>query len=440
MAIDLYSRLLKRQGDNQKKENTEETKKKRNKRILTLALIVVFVIVILSITVPKRSSNIVTGYIQNGSLEKTAAGTIKFMRKELVATAESNGKVIAAIKEGERAAKDEIVAYVTNPDQEETALELIKVDTQIVAADTYSDSTFTTLLSGGGQLSKAITNTMIDSSRNAVKGSFRDYQEKEAGIDTYFTLKNSLASDVSSKDEYIAMLKQKKEALLEKMGSGIRAVTAPESGIVSYCIDGYEDMMEELDFENARSFDLKSVNENGDSRNGTSVKRGDAVFKVDSSFDYYVLVNLPGYSHGETEKGTTVTIQADNREFNFKGSVVRFETNENGAEILLRCTASQPSTISYRVRNADVVLQSVSGMKVPVKALTDWDSAKVTAKITLIRANFVESLFVNVDSFNDEYAIISNRESYGEDTAKAVTPNDMYVQNPGSVDIGELLR
>ena len=118
----------------------------------------------------------------------------------------------------------------------------------------------------------------------------------------------------------------------------------------------------------------------------------------------------------------------------------RFEVNENGAEVLLKCTTAQPQTISYRVRNADIVLQSVNGMKVPVKALTDWDSARVTAKITLIRANYVESLYVNVDSFNDEYAIISNRESYGEDTAKAVSPNDMYVQNPGSVDIGELLK
>ncbi len=405
-----------------------------------LVLVVVFVVVILSITIPKRSSDIVTGYIQNGSLEKTASGTIKFMRKEQVATAESNGKVIAAIKEGERAAKDETVAYITNPDQEETALELIKVDTQIVAADTYSDSTFTTLLSGGGQLSKAITDALIDSSRHSVRGSFRDYQDTEASIDTYFTLKNGLSSDVSSKDEYIAALKQKKEALLKKMGSDTKAVKAPVSGIVSYCIDGYEDMMNELDFENARSYNLKNVAENGESKNGTTVKKGDAVFKINGEFDYYVLLNLPGYRHGETKKGTTVTVQADNREFSFKGTVERFEVNENGAEVLLKCTTAQPQTISYRVRNADIVLQSINGMKVPVKALTDWDSARVTAKITLIRANYVESLYVNVDSFNDEYAIITNRESYGEDTAKAVSPNDMYVQNPASVDIGELLK
>ena len=437
---DLYSESLKKKDNENKKEQKKQKKAGRRKIIVTLILVVVFLIVIINIVVPKKSSKIVTGYIQNGTLEKTSSGTLKLLRKEIIVNTESDGKVIAAIKEGERAAKGETVAYITSAENEETALELIKVDTQIVAADTYSDSTFNTILSGGSHLSDAILKTLTGSSVNAVKGSLKNFKDNEAGLDTYFTLKNSVSGDVKSKEEYINGLQAKKKELLNKMGSGTLKLTAPESGIVSYHIDGNEEYINELEFDKVRSYDLRNINGNGESTSGTSVKTGDAVFTILNAIDYYALITLPRYSMDVYSPGKTITVQADNREFSFKGTVVRFEKDEEGAELLLKCNASQPSTVSYRTRNVDLILESVSGMKVPVKALTDWDSAKVTAKITLIRANFVESLYVNVDSYNDEYAIISNRYSYGEETAKAASANDMYVQNPEVVKDGELLE
>ena len=108
--------------------------------------------------------------------------------------------------------------------------------------------------------------------------------------------------------------------------------------------------------------------------------------------------------------------------------------------MLLKSTSNMAAAISYRTKDVNVIFEAVAGMKVPVKALTDWDTAGLTAKITLIRSNYAEGVYVNVASYNDEYAIITNQTAFDSpDGVKGVQANEMYVLNPGSVKEGEMV-
>ena len=52
----------------------------------------------------------------------------------------------------------------------------------------------------------------------------------------------------------------------------------------------------------------------------------------------------------------------------------------------------------------------------------------------------MECVYVNGESYNDEYAIITNQTAFDSaDGVKGVQTNDMYVLNPESVKEGEMV-
>ena len=52
--------------------------------------------------------------------------------------------------------------------------------------------------------------------------------------------------------------------------------------------------------------------------------------------------------------------------------------------LLMKSSAGIAGTISGRVVNCDVVVDSSEGIKVPKRALAEWDSAGVTARIATV--------------------------------------------------------
>ena len=76
-----------------------------------------------------------------------------------------------------------------------------------------------------------------------------------------------------------------------------------------------------------------------------------------------------------------------------------------------------------------------------MRAITDWDTAGLTAKVTVIRSNTVYGIYVNVLSKNEEYAIVTNKTAFSDlSEVSGLKPNDMYVQNPDSVTEGEIIE
>ena len=108
----------------------------------------------------------------------------------------------------------------------------------------------------------------------------------------------------------------------------------------------------------------------------------------------------------------------------------------------MKSSAGIAGTISGRVVNCDVVVDSSEGIKVPKRALAEWDSAGVTARIAIVRSNYVSYVYVNVLAEDGEYAIISNSNGFGSEEEDAITSvriNDLYVVNYEKVTEGQII-
>ena len=110
--------------------------------------------------------------------------------------------------------------------------------------------------------------------------------------------------------------------------------------------------------------------------------------------------------------------------------------------LLMKSSAGIAGTISGRVVNCDVVVDYSEGIKVPKRALAEWDSAGVTARIAIVRSNYVSYVYVNVLAEGGEYAIISNSNGFGSEEEDAITSvriNDLYVVNYEKVTEGQII-
>lgn len=429
------------------KEPSEKNKKpskekgKGGKVAIFVFFGIIIILILFTVIGPHVSNGMKTGYVQNGLIEKSVDGEAVFIRDEMVVSSEFSGKVIAAINEGERASKDEVVAYVVDGEHEEIVEELKRIEERIISAQTYNDNVSDSVTSGINDVNSAVLSEINSFTPELSKGSLRSFSDVKSDINSYFSMQSEMSLNVESRDEYISLLQDQRQGLLNQLSGYMYELKAPEAGVVSYCLDGQENKVSSLTVENINNSGIEGLDKNAERTVGNNISSGENVFRITTGTDYYIAVRIPAEDAGSIKEGASVTLQAKNHSFKALAQVVSLVKEDENSLAVLKSSSNMSTTISYRIQDVNLIYESVSGMRIPLRALTDWDSAGRTAKVTVIRSNTVYGIYVNVLSKNDEYAIVTNQTAFDDlSEVSGLKPNDMYVQNPDSVKEGELIE
>ena len=95
-----------------------------------------------------------------------------------------------------------------------------------------------------------------------------------------------------------------------------------------------------------------------------------------------------------------------------------------------------------RIIDSELIIDQMSGLKVPKRALSEWDSAGLTARIAVLRSSYVSYVYVNILAEDGEYAIISPSNDFVTEQDEGVTSvrvNDIYVVNHEKVTEGQII-
>lgn len=211
-------------------------------------------------------------------------------------------------------------------------------------------------------------------------------------------------------------------------------ITTANAGVVSFHVDEAIGLFDTMDIKGVCQSELAILDTKISNTANKNVSYGEVVARITPGVSYYIAIDtdkLDGFEEGET-----VTVKARDRKYETNAKIV--SVNEDVA--ILETSSALASCVSKRSVEVDVILQHQEGMKVPLRCLSDWDEAKVTARIALVRANFVEYVYVNVLARNDEYAIISSKTKFDDDTTQGVKYNDIFVVNHEKVKEGEVVK
>ncbi|HHT92666.1 MAG TPA: hypothetical protein GXZ66_04075 [Clostridiaceae bacterium] len=414
-------------------------RKRRKNKLAGFAVTMIFTAVILlvlvvNITQGKLDNRIRTNYVKHGVIEKKVSGIAYFLREEIKITASHSGRLVPVVSEGEKVGVGQVIAYIVSEGMEEYLNELRKIEQRISTAQNSKGESEALISEDVSVIDEEIERIRNEIAICSMKGNMYSFLNLKRELDSLFEMRNELTMNAESKDAYIQSLQQKRVELQNLLNGKMHKITTANAGVVSFHVDEAIGLFDTMDIKGVCQSELAILDTKISNTANKNVSYGEVVARITPGVSYYIAIDtdkLDGFEEGET-----VTVKARDRKYETNAKIV--SVNEDVA--ILETSSALASCVSKRSVEVDVILQHQEGMKVPLRCLSDWDEAKVTARIALVRANFVEYVYVNVLARNDEYAIISSKTKFDDDATQGVKYNDIFVVNHEKVKEGEVVK
>ncbi len=411
--------------------------KKKVKFGYAIGLIVLVYFVYAIIQLIKQPTDVFM--IENGSLSEEESAVGYVIRNETVVQGNNYKNGMVQIKsEGERVAKgDSIFRYYSN-NEENLVKKIQELDVKIQEAMENE----TDLFKGDMKLlENQIEEKLIEVSN------LKDIQkisEYKKDINTKITKKAKIAGSLSPAGSYLRKLIDERSSYENSLNSGAEYVTAPESGIVSYRVDGLENVLTLESFSTLNKKFLQDLN----LKTGEIVATSNESGKIIDNFEAYIATSLQSDKAKDAKVGDTVKLRLSNSE-EITAKINYIIDEAESKLIIFKITNGLELLSNYRKVTFDVIWWNYSGLKVPNEALIKEKANTGTAGIAgediyyivRNRMGYTDKILVKVLKQNSSYSIISNytteelKEQLGyTDTelkqVKTIVIHDEIVLNP----------
>ncbi len=365
------------------------------KKKIVIGIVLLALLVYISYTIYlliKQPTKVFT--VEQGELyqEETDVGYV--IRDEQVVKGENYKNGMEKIKaEGERAAKDENIFRYYSANEESLKQKIADLDTKIQEAmsnDNTIDNIDTKSL-------ETQIDEKLDEIYNIKDISILSEYKKE--IEDLVTKKAKIAGDLSPQGSYLNQLIEERKNYESELNSGAEYVKAPMSGIVSYKVDGLEDVLTPENFSALSKEYLESLN----LQTGKIVATSEESGKIINNFYCYIATISSSNEAKQATVGQNVKIRlSDNEEIPAEiTNVVKQEDDD--VLIILEVKKGIEELINYRKISFDLIWWSASGLKVPNQAIVKVDDKNYVVRN---RAGYLSKLLVNVTRQGDRYSIV----------------------------------
>lgn len=377
-------------------------KKKLAMNILFAAVVIYIVYAVyLIIKTPTDTITVESGIL---TVEESATGYI--IRDENVVKGKNykNG-IYQILAEGERAAKKQTIFRYYGQNESELQNKINEVNEKLQKAlDKEKKIPSADIKNLDERIDSKIQNL------NTIKD-VKELAEYKKQISDNMLKKAKIAGENSKSGSYIKKLITEREKYEKKLISGSEYIVAPISGVVSYRVDGLEDVLKVSDFDNLTEEKLNEL----DSKTGKIIATNNEEAKVINNFEIYIATILDSTAAKQTEVGKNVQITlSGGEEMNAKISYLKEQ--ENGKRLVIfKLDNLIDELISYRKISFNITWWSVSGIKIPNDSiLEDSNGQKYVQKKT---TTGITKCFIKVLKTNDKYSII---ESYNAEDLKTL--------------------
>ena len=396
-----------------KQEKRKMNVKKKILLILAIIAILSYVIYIVYNLIIKPTDTFV---IENGKIssEETVQGYI--IRDETVLKGENYKNGLVQIKaEGEKVAKGEaIFRYYTNG-EEKIRQQIEELDVKIQEAWEKEDNSIFT-----GDVK--IIEQQIESKLTDIYhlNDLQKIKEYKKDLNSYLVRKAKIAGEKSPSGSYLKALIRQRSEYENQLNSGTEYLTSTRSGVVSYRVDGLEDILTPANFGSLS----KNMLENLHLKTGQIISTSEESGKIIDNFCCYIACVLKDENLQEkgTNVGDSINIRLSNRKE--VKATIEYISKENNEEdlVVFKLENYTEELINYRKISFDIIWWDVSGWKVPNNAIKyeKEDLAYVVCK----RAGYTDKVYVQILKQGDKYSIIKNYDSGDELLEKGVS-NDV---------------
>ena len=194
-------------------------------------------------------------------------------------------------------------------------------------------------------------------------------------------------------------LLSQKENLENQLNSDSEYIDAPESGIVSYRVDGLEDVLKPDDF---NSLD-KNFLENLNLKTGQTVTSSEEMGKIINNYQCYIIFNSDTDEAKTAQVGTIIKVRLQNSDI-IKAEIENIIDEQDGSRtITIKMTNDVEKLISYRKISLDIIWWDAEGFRIPNDAIREENGL---AYVVRNRNGYYNKMLVKILRQNDEYCIV----------------------------------
>lgn len=365
----------------------------------------------------------ITYTVVNGYVEKVDDTTAALIKQESVLELRKDSSAIPVVEQGKRAAKDEVLAVYKSEDYDEYLSKINDMDESIASLVKDLPTTYSLDITN-------IQNEISSVTKNAYgENSYLKMQEYKSMLDELSYRKVNTLSELSPAGSKIReLIEERKELENQNKMSGDN-IKASVSGVVTYKIDGLENIVdfskvEELSSDkideifgkykenNINNFGIKIIN-NYSAYLITKVPRGENDKYIKEGSVYKLKLN--GNNNNNTLEGTLIkNIQTD--QFNY--SIFHIS---NGIEDL----------IDNRLLDVEIIWNREEGMAV-LKNAIKRNTEDTYYYVTLVNGGQYMDIPIKIVSSSDTVCIVENfskeeRESLNITTTSTLQMYDVLV-------------
>ena len=392
----------------QEKENLEE-KQKENKNtkpkmkfdkkvIIYIAIFLVVIYLIYTIyLLIKQPTDVFT--IEEGTLysEETDIGYV--IRDEVVIQGENYKNGMEKIKaEGERVAVNEAVFRYYTKNEDSLKEKIAELDTKIQEAMQNQTQTENGLLKADMiSLETQIEQKLLEISSIHDTTKLEEYKKE---INELITKKANIAGELSPQGSYLKELIEERKNYENELNSGAEYVNSSKSGVVSYKVDGLEDVLKPT--EECFATLTKEYLENLDLKTGKIVPTNEESGKIiDNTYCYIATIsNTEEAKNAEVGDKVKVRLPSGSE----VSAEITYVLQENDDRVLiLKIEKGVEELISYRKISFDLIWWSENGLKVPNQSIVKENDL---AYVVRNRAGYLNKLLVKVKKEGEKYSIV----------------------------------
>ena len=310
------------------------------------------------------------------------------------------GSISEEIKaEGEKCAKDENIFRYYSTGEDELIQKIQELDEKI---DEAQKNDTTSILPGDIKLlDEEIELRLKEISKNNNIQKIAEYKKE---IENYITKKTNIVGENSKAGSYLNNLIQERKNYENQLNSGSEYIKAPMSGVVSYKVDGLEEVLTPDDFSSYNRSFLEGLN----LKTGQTVATNTECGKVVNNYVCYIATIIKKDQLHDIEQGDKLNLRLSNGD-EISSSVENvMEQTDDDVLVVFKISKDVEKLISNRKISFDIIFWQYSGYKVPNTAIIKENDL---AYVVRNRAGYLTRVLVKVEKENDSYSIIDNYSS-----------------------------
>ncbi len=343
-----------------------------------------------------------TVYVEMGQIQEEETATGYIIRDETVLKGEKYKNGIEQIKtEGEKVAKgDAIFRYYSN-NEEELIKKIQELDAKIDEAMSEPDNPLTSdtrVLEE--QIDKSINNLYNESDLTKIT-------ESKKEILNNMTRKAKLTGELSPAGSYLKKLVDERQDYENQLNSGAEYLSATRSGVVSYRVDGYEELLTTDDFGKYNKEFLENLN----LKTGQIIPSSNESGKIIDNYQCYIVCILDSEYAEQAEVGDKLKLRLPSGAE--VDATIEYKTVEDNDYIItFRIEKNVDELISYRKISFSIIWWSESGLKVPNQAISyEQKGDNQIPYVVRTRIGYEDKIYVKILESNEKYSIVTNYTS-----------------------------